>query len=72
MATIVIGVFGYHARGDDALLRQAMMMDPLVGAVCNPQEIWRMVDEILVAEQQWLPQYAAAAAKAQRRVKKTG
>jgi alpha-galactosidase len=57
-------------RGDDALLRQAMMMDPLVGAVCNPQEIWRMVDEMLVAEQQWLPQYAAAVAEAQRRVKK--
>ena len=55
-------------HGDDALLRQAMMMDPLVGAVCNPDEIWRMVDEMLVAEQQWLPQYSAAVAEAQRRV----
>ena len=26
-------------RGDDQLLRQAFMMDPLVGAVCNPKEI---------------------------------
>ncbi len=47
-------------RGDDLLLRQAMMLDPLVGAVCNPEEIWQMVDELLVAEQRWLPQYAAA------------
>ena len=54
-------------RGDDALLRQAMMMDPLVGAVCSPQEIWRMVDEMLVAERQWLPQYASAVAEAQKR-----
>ena len=46
-------------EGDDALLRQAMLMDPLVGAVCNPPEIWQMVDELLVAQAQWLPQYAA-------------
>jgi alpha-galactosidase len=52
--------------GDDMLLRQAMMMDPLVGAVCNPPEIWQMVDEMLVAQEIWLPQYkdAIAAAKA--------
>ncbi|WP_273325433.1 alpha-glucosidase/alpha-galactosidase [Vallitalea guaymasensis] len=45
-------------HGDDKLLRQAMMVDPLVGAVCNPPEIWQMVDEMLVAEEKWLPQYA--------------
>ena len=39
--------------GDDLLLRQAMMMDPLVGAVCNPPEIWQMVDEMLIAEEPW-------------------
>ncbi|MEX1031658.1 MAG: alpha-glucosidase/alpha-galactosidase [Paenibacillaceae bacterium] len=44
-------------QGNDMLLRQAMMMDPLVGAVCNPKEIWQMVDEMLVAQEQWLPQY---------------
>ncbi|MBT6147376.1 MAG: alpha-galactosidase, partial [Gemmatimonadetes bacterium] len=27
-------------HGDVDLLKQAMMMDPLVGAVCNPPEIW--------------------------------
>ena len=38
-------------HGDDKLLRQAFMMDPLVGAVCNPKEIWQMVDEMLVAQE---------------------
>lgn len=47
-------------HGDDKLLKQAMMMDPLVGAVCNPPEIWQMVDEMLVAQEQWLPQYKNA------------
>jgi len=47
-------------RGDVTLLKQAMLHDPLVGAVCNPEEIWQMTDEMLVAQAQWLPQYAAA------------
>lgn len=47
-------------HGNDTLLRQAMMMDPLTGAVCNPPEIWQMVDELLVAQAEWLPQYGAA------------
>ena len=55
-------------RGDDQLLRQAMMMDPLVGAVCNPPEIWQMVDELLVAQAAWLPQYAGAIAAARARL----
>jgi alpha-galactosidase len=55
-------------HGDDTLLRQAMMMDPLVGAVCNPPEIWQMVDEMLVAQEQWLPQYRKAIAAARKRL----
>ena len=54
-------------KGDDLLLRQAMMMDPLVGAVCNPPEIWQMVDEMLIAQAQWLPQYGEAIEKAKER-----
>ena len=54
--------------GDDMFLRQAMMMDPLVGAVCNPPEIWQMVDEMLIAQEQWLPQYADAIAEAKERM----
>ncbi len=55
-------------HGDDALLRQAMMMDPLTGAVCNPPEIWQMVDEFLVEQEQWLPQYGEAIAAAKARL----
>lgn len=55
-------------RGDDMLLRQAMMLDPLVGAVCNPPEIWQMVDEMLVAQAQWLPQYKSAIEEAKKRL----
>jgi len=55
--------------GNDELLRQAMMMDPLTGAVLNPPEIWQMVDDMLIAGEQWLPQYAKAVAEAKRRQK---
>lgn len=54
--------------GDDNLLRQAMMLDPLVGAVCNPKEIWQMVDELLVGLEEWLPQYTEAIAEAKVRL----
>ncbi len=55
------------AHGDDLLLRQAMMMDPLVGAVCDPKAIWQMVDEMLIAQAEWLPQYEHAIAQAKER-----
>jgi len=55
------------AHGDIMLLRQAMMMDPLVGAVCNPPEIWQMVDEMLIEEAEWLPQYADEIERAKER-----
>jgi len=44
-------------HGDATLLKQAMLHDPLTGAVCNPPEVWQMVDEMLVAQAKWLPQY---------------
>lgn len=46
-------------RGDVTLLKQAMLHDPLVGAVCNPEEVWQMTDEMLVAQAQWLPNFAS-------------
>jgi alpha-galactosidase len=55
-------------HGDDELLRQAVLMDPLTGAVCNPPEVWQMVDELLVAQEPWLPQYGKAIAKAKQRL----
>jgi len=54
--------------GDLHLLRQAMMMDPLAGAVCTPPEIDQMVDEMLVACEDLLPQYAEAIAGAKVRL----
>ena len=55
------------AHADINLLRQAMMMDPLVGAVCNTEEIWQMVDEMLIAQAEWLPQYAEEIERAKER-----
>lgn len=44
-------------NGDVTLLKQAALLDPLTGAVCNPPEVWQMVDELLIAQEKWLPQY---------------
>ena len=55
-------------HGDVNLLKQAMMMDPLVGAVCDPPEISQMTDEMLVAQARWLPQYKSRIPKARRRL----
>jgi len=44
---------------DVALLKQACMLDPLTGAVCTTPEISQLVDEMLVAQAEWLPQYVA-------------
>jgi len=57
-------------KADITLLRQAMLMDPLVSAVCNPPEVWQMVDEMLVAQAQWLPQYSKAIKEAKARLAK--
>ena len=56
--------------GDAQLLKQAALMDPLTGAVCNPPEVWQMIDEMLVAEEQWLPQYGEAIAQAKENLSK--
>jgi alpha-galactosidase len=55
-------------RGDVKLLKQAMLHDPLVAAVCDPEEVWQMTDEMLVAQAQWLPQYAAEIPAARARL----
>ncbi len=59
-ASVRVQQMGMEAavKGDVTLLKQAMLHDPLVGAVCNPEEVWQMTDEMLVAQAQWLPQYA--------------
>ncbi len=55
--------------GDVTLLKQAVLHDPLVGAICTPDEVWQMVDELLVAQAAWLPQYAHAIPEAKERMK---
>jgi alpha-galactosidase len=55
--------------GDVDLLKQAVLHDPLVGAICTPEEVWQMVDELLVAQAKWLPQYADAIPAARERLK---
>ena len=45
--------------GDDQLLRQAALLDPLTGAVLNPPEVWDLIDDMLVEQAEWLPQYAS-------------
>ncbi|MBM4143012.1 MAG: alpha-glucosidase/alpha-galactosidase [Lentisphaerae bacterium] len=69
-ASISVQRLGVEAavRGDVTLLNQAMLMDPLVGAVCNPVEVEQMVDEMLLAQARWLPQYGKAVAGARRRL----
>ena len=55
-------------HGDVMLLKQAMLHDPLVATVCNPEEIWQMTDEMLIAQAKWLPQYADTIPEAQARL----
>ncbi len=71
-ASISVQRLGVEAavHGDDQLLRQAFLMDPLVGAVCNPPEVWQMVDDFLIAHAEWLPQYRKATRAAKTRATK--
>lgn len=55
-------------HGDINLLYQAALMDPLTGAACTTTQIREMVDEMLVAGAQWLPQYAEEIPKAKKRL----
>jgi len=57
-------------NGDYNLLVQSMMMDPLVGAVCDTHEIRQMTDEYLVTQAQWLPQYETSVKEAAARLDK--
>lgn len=57
--------------GDIELLKLAVLHDPLVGAICTPDEVWAMVDEMVVAQAQWLPQFAEAIPAAKARMAKS-
>lgn len=65
-ASVRVQQMGVEAavNGDVTLLKQAMLHDPLIGAVCSPEEVWQMVDELLVAQAEWLPNYAQGKVRA--------
>jgi len=69
-ASVHVQRMAVHAAvaGDVTLLKQAVLHDPLVGAVCTPPEVWQMVDEMLVAQARWLPQYRRAVPAAKKRL----
>ena len=69
-ASVRVQQMGVEAavHGNVTLLKQAMLHDPLVGAVCDPEEVWQMADEMLVAQAAWLPQYAAEIEPARARL----
>ncbi|MBE3098510.1 MAG: alpha-glucosidase/alpha-galactosidase [Planctomycetes bacterium] len=69
-ASVNVQRMAVHAavRGDVTLLKQAMLHDPLVAAVCDPEEVWQMTDEMLVAQARWLPQYAHEISAARKRL----
>jgi len=70
LASINVQRMAVHAAvtGDVELLKLAVLHDPLVGAICSPEEVWQMVDELLVAQARWLPQYAHAIDDAKARL----
>ncbi|QRY65111.1 alpha-glucosidase/alpha-galactosidase (plasmid) [Ensifer sp. PDNC004] len=70
LSSINVQRMSVHAAvtGDLDLLKLAMLHDPLVGAICTPDEVWQMVDEMVVAQSQWLPQYAHAIDGAKERL----
>ncbi len=54
-------------HGDIDLFKQALMLDPLTAAVCNPNEIWQLGDDLISATAKWLPQYDRKVVNAARR-----
>lgn len=70
IASINVQRMSVHAAisGDIDLLKLAVLHDPLVGAICTPEEVWQMVDEMVVAQAEWLPQYAHAIDGAKHRL----
>ncbi len=56
-------------EGNEELLKQATLLDPLTSAVCTTEEVWQMIDEMLIAQKEWLPQYKEAIEKAEINLK---
>ena len=48
---------GRLAQAHDEAVYHAVMLDSLTAAVCTLPQIRSMVDELLAAQSQWLPQF---------------
>jgi alpha-galactosidase len=44
-------------KGDREMVKLAVLHDPLTAAVCTPEEVWAMCDEMFEALAPWLPQF---------------
>lgn len=51
-----MALIGHRERSTEAIF-QAMALDPLTGACCSLDDIWRLGRELLEANRQWLPQF---------------
>ncbi len=73
ISSINVQRMSVHAavNGDIDLLKLAVLHDPLVGAICTPEEVWQMVDEMVVTQAAWLPQYAHAVPEAKERLSRS-
>lgn len=73
ISSINVQRMSVHAavNGDLDLLKLAVLHDPLVGAICSPDEVWQMVDEMVVAQAKWLPQFAGEIEGAKARLAKS-
>jgi alpha-galactosidase len=71
-ASVRVQQMGVEAavKGNLQILKQAVLHDPLTAAVCNPEEVWQMTDEMVVAHSEWLPQYATDVPAAKERLKR--
>lgn len=58
-------------EGNVEKLKQAMLLDPLCGAVCDTNEICQMTEEMLIAQKQWLPQYSESIEELEKKWEKT-
>ena len=56
--------------GDTELLKLSVLQDPLVSTICSTQEVWQMIDEMLVAQAKWLPQYKGLIIKIKKNLSK--
>jgi alpha-galactosidase len=57
--------------GNIKKLYQAMLLDPLTGAKLDPREIRQMTDELIIAEEPWLPQFKEGIKEAKERIEKS-